>query len=178
LRYLSGTKTYGITYKALPDCPDFFLGYSDASYGNVDKYRSITGYVFLAGKGAITWCLRKQISIALSLTQAEYVMLSEAMRKACWLQNLYTELRLLNKDVPTLIRGDNDGSIAMAQNPQFHKRSKHIAICWHWVHKLVQGRTIAVDSCCDPKQTADILTKALPCQKHTQHIAEMGLALA
>jgi len=178
LRYLSGTRTHGITYKALPDCPDFFSGYADASYGNVDKYRSITGYVFLAGEGAITWCLRKQNSIALSSTQAEYVALSEAACEACWLRNLYTELGLLDENVPTLIRGDNDGSLAMAQNPLFHKRSKHIAIRWHWVRKLVQEGTITIDSCRDPEQTADILTKALPHQKHTCHVAEMGLASA
>ena len=114
----------------------------------------------------------------LSLTQAEYVALSKAVHKACWLRNLYTELGLLDEDVPTLIHSDNNRSIAIAQNPQFHKCSKHITICWHWVHELVQERTIAVDSCRNPKQTADILTKALPYQKHTQHIAEMGLASA
>ena len=112
------------------------------------------------------------------MTQAEYVALSEAAREACWLRNLYMELGLLDENVPTLIRGDNDGSLAMAQNPLFHKRSKHIAICWHWVCELMQEGTITVDSCCDPKQTANILTKALPRQKHTRHIAEMELASA
>jgi len=178
LRYLAGTKTHGITYKSLPHRPDFFSGYADASYGNADEYRSVTGYVFLAGDGAITWCSRKQLSIALSSTQAEYVVLSEAAREACWLRNLYTELGLLNEDVPTQILGDNDGSIAMARNPQFHKRSKHIDLRWHWVRELVQDGTIIVDSCRDPEQTADILTKALPRQKHAQHVAEMGLAPA
>jgi len=178
LCYLSGTRTHGITYKALPDRPDFFSGYADAFYGNADKYQSITRYIFLAGEGAITWCLRKQNSIVLTSTQAEYVVLSEAAREACWLRNLYTELGLLDKNVRTLIRGDNDGSLAMAQNPLFHKHSKHIAICWHWVRELVQEGTITIDSCRNPKQTADILTKALPRQKHTHHVAEMGLASA
>jgi len=137
LHYLAGTKTHSITYKSLPHRPDFFSGYADASYSNVDEYRSVTGYVFLAGDGAITWCSRKQLSIVLSSTQAEYVALSKAVRKVCWLQNLYTELGLLNEEVPMQILGDNDGSIAMARNPQFHKRSKHIDLCWHWVCKLV-----------------------------------------
>ena len=105
-------------------------------------------------------------------------MLSKAAHKACWLRNLYTELGLLNKKVPTQILRDNDGSIVMARNPQFHKHSKHIDLCWHWVRKLVQDGTIIVNSCCDPKQTANILTKALPHQKHAQHITEMGLAPA
>jgi hypothetical protein len=178
LRYLYGTRSYGITYKALPDRSDFFSGYADAAYANADEERSTTGYVFIAGEGAITWCSRKQISNAVSTVHAEYVALSEAAREACWLRNLYTELGLLREEVPTLIRGDNEGSIALAHNPQFHKRTKHIAIRWHWVRELVQEGTIAVDSCRDEDQTADILTKALPCQKHAKHVAEMGLASA
>jgi len=127
LQYLSGTRTHGIVYKALPQEPNFFFGYADTSYGNADNRRSISGYVFLAGNGAITWSLRKQVSIALLLTEAEYVALAEAAQEACWLKSLYGELSLLQEDVLTLIWGDNDGSIAMVRNPQFHKRSKHIA---------------------------------------------------
>jgi hypothetical protein len=76
------------------------------------------------------------------------------------------------------IHGDNDGSVTMANNPQFYSRSKHIALRWHWIRELVQENTIHVDTCHDPDQTADILTKALPCQKHVKHVAEMGLASA
>ena len=77
-----------------------------------------------------------------------------------------------------MIKGDNDGSIAMARNPQFHKRTKHIAVRWHWIRELVQDGTISVDTCRDPDQTADILTKALPRPKHAKHVEEMGLAPA
>jgi len=133
LRYLSSTRTHGIVYRALPQEPSFFFGYTDTSFGNTDDRRSISGYIFLAGNGAITWCSRKQITIALSSTKAEYVALSEAVREACWLRSLYSKLGLLQEEVPTLIWGDNKGSIAMAKNPQFHKRSKHIAIHWHCV---------------------------------------------
>ena len=128
LRYLSGTRTLGIVYKALPLQPSFFHGYADTTYGNADDKRSTSGYVFMAGEGAITWSSKKQISTVLSSTEAKYVALSEASCEACWLRNLYTELGLLQEDVPTQIQGDNDGSIAMARNPQFHKRSKHIDI--------------------------------------------------
>jgi hypothetical protein len=135
----------------------------------------ISGYVFLAGNGAITWSSRKQISVALSSTEAEYVALSEAAREACWLRNLYSELGLLQVGIPMLIRGNNEGSIAMAKNPQFHKRSKHIEIRWHWVRDLVQAGKICVESIRDPEQTADVLTKALPRPKYQKHTADMGL---
>ena len=175
LQYLSGTKTHGIMYKILPQEPSFFFRYAGASYGNADDRRSISGYVFLAGNGTITWCSRKQTTITLSLTEAEYAALSEAAREACWLRSLYSELSLLQEEVPTLIWGDNEGLIAMAKNPQFHKRLKHIAIHWHWIRDLVQEGKIYVDSCRDPEQTADVLTKALPRLKHQKHTSDMGL---
>jgi len=141
----------------------------------MDDQRSITGYIFLARNGAITWCSRKQISITLLLTKAEYVALSKAAQEACWLRSLYSKLGLLQEAVPTLILGNNKGLIAMAKNLQFHKHSKHIVIHWHWVHDLVQEDKIHVDSCRDPEQTVDILMKALPCPKHKKHTSNMGL---
>ena len=66
--------------------------------------------------------------------------LSEAAREPCW-------LRRFPQLAPNLIRGDNNGSIAIAKNPQFHKRTKHIE------------SSIFVGSC-------RVLTKA---SKHRQH---------
>jgi len=63
----------------------------------------------------------------------------------------------------------------MACNPQFHKHSKHINVRWHWIRELVEDGTITMDSCRDPEQPADILTKALLCPKHLTHTSDMGL---
>ena len=100
---------------------------------------------------------------------------SEAAHEACWLRNLYYELSY-TQESPIIIKGDNDGSIAMAKNQQFHNRSKHIAIRWHWVRDLVEEQLIKIETCRDPQQTADVLTKPLPRPKHSQHVSEMGLA--
>jgi hypothetical protein len=43
---------------------------------------------------------------------------------------------------------------------------------------LVENGATAIRSCCDPEQTADVLTKPLPQKKHKQHTEEMGLAMA
>ena len=121
LWYLAGMKTYEIIYKALPKQPSSFFGYADALYRNMDDCRLISGYVFLARNGAITWSLRKQVSITLSSTKAEYVSLSKAGQEAYWLRSLYTKLSLLHEDILTMIWGNNKGSIAIAKNPQFLK---------------------------------------------------------
>ena len=130
LRYLKGTKNLGIIYSAtsqneLQESNNLFHGYADAAYTNTDDYKSASGYVFIVGGGAITWQSKKQTTIALSSTEAEYIALSEAGQEACWLRSLYQELRFIQKS-PNLIRGDNNGSISMARNPQFHKQAKHI----------------------------------------------------
>ena len=78
---------------------------------------------------------------------------------------------------PTIIRGDNNGAIAMAKNPQFHKRAKHITIKWHWIHDLVEQGEIKIKLIRDPEQMADVLTKVLTRPKHKKHIEEMGLRL-
>jgi len=177
LRYLAGTKNLGITYSKTANNPDnnIFHGFADAAFANHDDHKSTSGYVFLAAGGAITWKSKKQTTIALSTTQAEYVALSEAAREACWLRNLFDELGYPQEN-PTLIKGDNDGSISMAKNQQFHNRSKHIAIRWHWVRELIEQNLVTIENCRDPEQTADVLTKALACLKHNKHITEMGLA--
>ena len=178
LRYLTGTKNFSITYSKTSTNPhnnsNLIYGFADAAFANQDDHKSTSGYVFLASGGAITWKSKKQTTIALSSTEAEYVALSEAAREACWLRNLLDELGY-SQEFPIVIKGDNDGSIAIAMNQQFHNRSKHIAIRWHWVRDLVEQGLITIKICRDPQQTADILTKALPCPKHHQHTSEMGL---
>jgi reverse transcriptase-like protein len=168
LRYLSGTRTHGIKYSNIPNHSNPPFGFADAAYANADDRKSTSGYVFITGNGAVTWRSKKQTTVALSSTEAEYVSLSEAAREACWLRHLYAELGF-PQSAPTLIKGDNDGSIAMAKNPQFHKRPKHIDIRWHWVRDPVQERHVRIESCQDRDQTADVLTKALPRPKHRQH---------
>ena len=98
LRYLKGTRSYGITYRdqntrlVRPSDSNLFYGFSDTAFANADDRKSISGYVFLSNMGAITWMSKKQTTIALSTTEAEYIVLSEAIREATWLCHLYGEL--------------------------------------------------------------------------------------
>ena len=146
LWYLAGTKNHSINYsKSTTNTNNnFFFGFADAAFANHDDHKSTSGYVFLASGGAITWKSKKQMTIALSSTEAEYVALFEVACEACWLRNLYQELSYL-QEYPIIIKGDDDGSIAMAKN---HSWSKHIVIQWHWVHDLVEQQLI--ETCQDP----------------------------
>jgi hypothetical protein len=115
LQYLAGTRTLGITYSGNSGQREtnLFQGYADAVFANVDGCKSTSGYIFKSGGGAITWCSKKQTTIVLLLTEAEYIALSEASREVCWLRNLYAELGE-SQNEPSVIMGDNEGAIAMA----------------------------------------------------------------
>jgi hypothetical protein len=177
LRYLSGTRLYGITYSDVLGHPNYFFGYADAAFANADDQKLTTGYVFMIAGGAMTWYSKQQSITALLSTEAEYIALSETAREACWLRSLFKELGF-EQVLPTEIRGDNKGTIAMLKNPQFHKRAKHIGVQYHSIREQVRKEEITVESCRTQQQTADVLIKPLPWVKHKQHVTEMRLAAA
>jgi hypothetical protein len=87
---------------------------------NNDDLKSTTRYVFLSSGGAITWKSKKQTVIALSMMESEYVALSKAGCEAVWLINLYSKLGFPQK-AAVIIKGNNDGSVILTHNPQFHQ---------------------------------------------------------
>ena len=177
LRYLSGTRDYGITYRADKPSPEenHFLGYSDASYANNDDVTSVSGYVFLMSGGAITWDSRKQNNVSLSTTESEYVALAEATRELTWLRNLLQGLGF-DQLKPTVLYGDNSGALAIAKDPQYHKRTKHFDTRHHYIHQKLQSQEVEIFYCPTSIMTADIFTKALPKPKHQLHVAELGMS--
>ena len=133
LRYLKGTQKYGLLYKRNDsDC----VGFSDADWGgDLDDRKSTSGYVFKVGGTAISWRSKKQASVALSTAEAEYIALaSAAQESSLWLQQLLADL-LKEPTKPMVIFEDNQSAICMAKNPQFHGRSKHIAIKHHFIRE-------------------------------------------
>ena len=151
LHYLAGTMTYGIMYLASPSKnrgTNLFEGYADTTYNNIDKCKSTSGYIFTIGGGAITWMSRKQNTTALSTTEAAYITLSEAGCKASWLRSLYSKLGFPQLAL-TIIHRDNEGSIVMVKNPQFHRKSKHIEHKLHWIQDAVESGIVAIESCRD-----------------------------
>src|SRR5258707_4592507 len=175
LCYLSGTKDYGITYKNIPNLEFMFLSYTDAAFADREDKKSTSGYVIITAGSAITWKSGKQGLTVQSTTEAEYIALWEGGQEASWLRNLYQELGYPQR-MPTTIYCDNTSAVAIAKNPLYHKRTKHIDTKFHWIREKVQIGRISVESCRTDDQTADILTKPLTRDKHIKHVTGMGLA--
>ena len=136
LRYLQGTIDYGIIYI---DSYDVRLtGFTEPDWaGNIDDSRSIIGYAFSIGSGVITWSNKKQNTVSLSSAEAEYQAMCAATCEAVWLWIILQDVVEEQKDATT-IKCDNRSSIKLANNPVFHKNTKHIDTQFHFVREKVK----------------------------------------
>ena len=120
-RYLCGTSDYGLCYQGRPGL-DRVLdihGFVDADWvGDLDQRRSTSGYVFNLFGGAMSWMSKKQSVVALSTTEAEYMVTTNASKEAVWLQRLYSSMGLVQEAIR--IDCDSQSAIFLAKNPADH----------------------------------------------------------
>ena len=85
--------------------------------------------------GLVSWKTKKQASIALSTAEADYVAQAFSAQEAVWMRQLSSEIGF-EFTKPVIINEDNQSAIAMAENTQFHGRTKHIAIKYHYIEQV------------------------------------------
>ena len=159
LRYVSGTRDHGILYSYTDNFD--LLGYTDSDWaGDTETRKSTSGYAFFLGSGVISWSSKKQQVVALSTAEAEYMALASGACQAIWLRWMLREL-MHEQAGPTKLMCDNKSAIALAKNPVFHGRSKHIDIKYHYIREQVKDGEIELNFCRSEDQIADILTKPL-----------------
>ena len=170
-RYLVGTRDLWLTYG---ESRRTLVGYADADGSMTEDRRAITGYAFLIDGGAISWSSKKQEIVSLSTTESEYVAATHGMKEALWLRNLLAEVFEPLTDATTLF-SDNQSAIALTRDHQFHARTKHIDVRYHFIRWVVENGALRLVYCPTADMVADVLTKALPSPK-VKHFAEcLGL---
>ena len=115
---------------------------------------------FLVVDTTFTWMSKKQPIVTLSTCEAEYVAATSCVCHAVWLRNLLNELSLPQEEA-TKIRVDNKSTIALAKNPVFHDRSKHIDTRFHYIRECITRKEVQVEYIKSQDQVADIFTKPL-----------------
>lgn len=116
LRYLKGSRNRGITYGGQDKL--LIERYSDSDWaGDKESRKSTSGYIFMLNGGQMSWCSKRQSTVALSSTEAEYIALTLAAKEATWLWLLLTELGLLQPDSQhALIKLSEHNTCAQAIN--------------------------------------------------------------
>nr|AAK26118.1 putative gag-pol polyprotein [Oryza sativa Japonica Group] len=174
LRYVEGTTNYGLHY---PRCPgaQHFIGYSDSDLaGDSDTSKSTSGMLFFLSKCLISWQSVKQQVVALSSCEAEYIATTTASTQALWLVRLLGDL--LGRDAEAVeLRVDSKSALALAKNPVFHERSKHIRIKYHFIRSCLEERSIKASYINTQDQLVDLLTKSLGRVKFQEFRARIGM---
>ena len=101
---------------------------------------------------------------------------SEAAHKAVWVKEFITDLGVIpNASGLIKLLCDNTGAIALAKEPRFHRKTRHIKRCFNSIHESVQNGDIEICKVHTDLNVADPLTTPLPKAKHDQHQDAMGV---
>jgi hypothetical protein len=169
--YLKGTRDHTLTYGMERQ---ELHGYTDADRALQEHRHAISGHAFIIDGGAVSWSSWKQELVTLSTAEVEYVAATHATKECIWLRRLTGEL-FPSFNTTTTLFCDNQATLKLTQNDNYHARTKHIDIRVHFICKVIVGGAINMVYCPTEDMTADILTKALPHWKVRCHSLGLGL---
>ncbi|GJY94313.1 hypothetical protein Tco_0510674, partial [Tanacetum coccineum] len=118
----------------------------------------------------VSWKATLQHVVALSTTEAEYMVLTETVKEAIWLRGLLEELGVELNTVT--VNYDNQGAIHLSRNHVFHERTKHINVRYHFIREVLEAKTVKVLKVGTEHNAADTLMKVVPGLK-LQHCLEL-----
>lgn len=175
LRYVKGTKNWGLWFGRKGRKEAGLIGYSDSDYaGDVDSRKSTTGVVFFLNNSPVTWTSMKQKVVAQSTCEAEYIAAANASCQALWLSRVLAEVQGVSLKAP-MLKVDNKSAIALIKNPVLHGQSKHIEVKYHFVRECAENGQIKVDFIRSEEQLGDFLTKPLGKTKFQELRSKVGL---
>ncbi|CAN6686987.1 unnamed protein product [Malus baccata var. baccata] len=172
LRYLKGTLHFGLW---LTKGLQYLTAWSDADWAGcpVDR-RSTSGYCVFLGLNLISWSAKKQCTVARSSTEAEYRSLAHTAAELNWVCQVLQDLSFPLLKTPAIFC-DNKSAIALAFNPVFHARTKHVEIDYHYIREKVLCGKVSVHHVASLFQIADIVTKSLPSDRFAELASKLSV---
>jgi hypothetical protein len=156
LRYLKHTQNVRLWY--LKGAKFKLVGYSDSDYAGCKvERRSTSGTCQLLGRPLISWSSKKQNSVALLTTEAEYIAAGSCCAQILWMKATLNDFGIKFKQVSLLY--DNESAVKLTNNPVQHTRTKHIDVRHHFIRDHQQNGDICIESVDTDDQLADIFTK-------------------
>ncbi|WVZ93999.1 LOW QUALITY PROTEIN: hypothetical protein U9M48_039943 [Paspalum notatum var. saurae] len=158
-RYLKFTSELGLWYSSGSSLS--LRGFSDADHAGcrIDR-KSTSGTCQLLGTFLVSWSSRKQASVSLSTTRAEYIGWSLAARsQLLWMKATLSDFGLRFGKIPLLV--DSTSAISVVKNPVLHSRTKHIDVWFHFLRDHYEKGDIDLVPVASENQLADIFTKPL-----------------
>ncbi len=162
LQYVSGILELGLKFDREADTPDDVIGYIDSDFaGSKPDRKSTRGYVFMLAGAAISDSSKFQSIVALFTFEAEYIAICEVRKEAVWLGYLLAELGFQKRSTPVTLYADNQGSIVLLNNSEFHHCAKHIDVQFQWICKKLSMNQLNIVYIFTAEIAANGLTKSL-----------------
>ncbi|GJU20185.1 integrase, catalytic region, zinc finger, CCHC-type containing protein, partial [Tanacetum coccineum] len=150
------------------------IAYADADHaGCQDTRRSTSGCMQLLGDRLVSWLSKRQKSVVISSTKAEYIAMSGYYAQILWMRSQLTGYCLGFNKIP--MYHDNKSAIALCCNNVQHYRSKHIDIRFHFIKEQVENEVVELYFVNTEYQLADIFTKALCRERIEFLINKLGM---
>ena len=113
-KYLKGTTNLGLFYRKSSDYS--LVGYCDADFaGDRVERKSTSGSCQLLGENMISWSSKRQSTIALSTTEAEYIAAAGCSTQMLWMKSQLEDFQIFESNIPILC--DNTSAICLSKNP-------------------------------------------------------------
>ncbi|GKV47359.1 hypothetical protein SLEP1_g54265 [Rubroshorea leprosula] len=173
LRYVHGTLNYGL--QILNQSSLDLYAFSDADWARCSLTRhSTSGYCTFLGSNCISWCAKKQPTVARSSAEAEYRSMASTTAEITWLAHLLRDIGVALNNAP-ILHCDNLSAIYMTVNPVFHSCTKHVEIDYHFVREKVALGHLITRFVSSTSQLADIFTKPLTRDSFHRLCSKLGL---
>ena len=162
MQYLSGSKQYGLTYRAKSDG---LVGYSDSSLTDCKNSLTTCGFVIKMFGDTVAWRTHIQKGVALSTCQAEYVAMSEACQEMMSIHNS-VKFVIGQNLYPMNLFCDNMAALVYAETDGGNKLRYMVKRRYHYVKEYVRDKYVKTSWIPSKKQLADIFTKSLEKNAH------------
>lgn len=137
-------------------------GNGNADYaGDGTDQKSCIGTLLLLNGTPVHWCSRKQNCVSTSTTESEHVAAGSTTKDIIWYRRLLANLDY-KQGQATCLFSDNQSTIRVVHNPEFHCQTKHINVVYHFIQEHQRVDDIDMQYVNTTAQLADLLTKALP----------------
>ena len=172
LRYLKGTINLGLWYPK--GVPFNLVCFSDSDYaGHLVDRKSTSGTCQFLGGCLVSWFSKKQNSVSISTTEAEYIAAAKCCAQILWMKQTLADYNV-KFDVIS-IWCDNTSAIDLSKNPVLHSRSKHIDIRHHFLRDHVNKGDIKISHIETENNIADIFTKPLSSERFAKLRLDLGM---
>jgi hypothetical protein len=148
------------------------ISYCDSNWAvDAETRISVTGFIIYLLGVPICWRSKGQKGMTLSSSEAEYVVISEAVKE---IRFAYYLLENIGKNIklPIMVRCDNIGAIFMAEKSSSGVCTSHVETRYHFIQEHIEDDFIKIVFLKSCENDADLFTKNVSKDTYNKHVSK------